>query len=118
MNNENVTSIEQSKRLEELIGTETADMVYVGGNKENLRVKDKSIEWYKHIDVFAWSFGALVDLVPVDQLGVWYMNANIMYRGFSFRTDSPAGDHCYNGKTKLEAVFNAVVDIYERRAQR
>lgn len=118
MNKENVTNIEQSKRLAELIGTETADMVYVGGNKENLRVKDKSIEWYKHIDVFAWSFGALVDLVPVDQLGIWRMNALTMHDGFAFSTDSPAGGHYYKGTTKLEAVFNAVIDIYERRAKR
>jgi len=118
MNKENVTNIEQSKRLAELIGTDTADMVYIGGNEEYLYTARNGANWYSKLDVLAWSFGALVDLVPVDQLGVWYMNANIMYRGFSFRTDSPAGDHCYNGKTKLEAVFNAVIDIYERRNQR
>lgn len=118
MNKENVTNIEQSLRLAELIGTETADMVYVGGNKENLRVKDKSIKWYKHIDVFAWSFGALVDLLPEDQLEVWHINSLTMYEGYSCWTNSPAGCHSWNGKTKLEAVFNSVIDIYERRAQR
>ena len=114
MNKETVTNIEQSLRLAELIGTETADMLYIGANEDYLRIKDKNT-LVGRLDVPAWTFGALVDLVPVDQLGIWYMNANIMYRGFSFRTDSPAGDHCYNGKTKLEAVFNAVIDIYEKR---
>lgn len=124
MNDENVTDIEQSKRLEELIGCETADMfwekslVKVGEGK----FEDKYALGYGKIVSAtaypAWSFGALVDLVPVDQLGIWRMNALTMYDGFAFCTDSPVGGHYYKGKTKLEAVYNAVVDIYERRAQR
>ena len=118
MNKENVTNIEQSKRLAELIGTDTADMVYIGGNEDYLYTARNGANWYSKLDVLAWSFGALVDLVPVDQLGVWYMKALIMYEGFTFSTDSPAGGHYYKGKTKLEAVYNAVIDIYERRAGR
>lgn len=117
MNKENVTNIEQSLRLEELIGTETADMVYIGANEDYLRIKDKNT-LVGRLDVLAWSFGALVDLVPIDQLGIWRMNALTMYDGFAFCTDSPAGGRYYKGKTKLEAVFNAVIDIYERRNQR
>ena len=117
MNKENVTNIDQSLRLAELIGTETADMLYIGANEDYLRNKDKNT-LVGRLDVPSWSFGALVDLVPVDQLGIWRMNALTMYDGFAFCTDSPAGGHYYKGKTKLEAVYNAVVDIYERRAQR
>lgn len=117
MNKENVTNLEQSLKLTELIGTDTADMVYTGGNKDYLRVRNKNT-LIGVLDVLAWSFGALVDLVPVDQLGIWRMNALTMHDGFAFCTDSPAGGHYYKGKTKLEAVFNAVVDIYERRAKR
>ena len=114
MNKENVTNIEQSLRLAELIGTETADMLYIDANEDYLRIKDKNT-LVGGLDVLAWSFGALVDLVPVDQLGIWRMNALTMYDGFAFCTDSPVGGHYYKGKTKLEAVFNAVIDIYERR---
>ena len=117
MNKENVTNIEQSKRLAELIGTNTADMVYVGGNEDYLRIKDKNT-LVGRLDVLAWSFGSLVDLLPEDQLEVWHINSLTMYEGYSCWTNSPAGRHSWNGKTKLEAVFNAVVDIYERRAQR
>ena len=117
MNKENVTNIEQSLRLAELIGTETADMLYIDANEDYLRIKDKNT-LVGGLDVLAWSFGALVDLVPVDQLGIWRMNALTMYDGFAFCTDSPVGGHYYKGKTKLEAVFNAVIDIHERRNQR
>ena len=116
MNKENVTSIEQSKRLAELIGTDTADMVYIGGNEDYLRIKDKNT-LVGRLDVLAWSFGALVDLLPEDQLEVWHINSLTMYEGYSCWINSPAGRHSWNGKTKLEAVFNAVVDIYERRQQ-
>jgi len=118
MNKDNVTSIEQSKRLAELIGTDTADMVYIGGNEEYLYTAKNGADWYSKLDVLAWSFGSLVDLLPEDQLEVWHINSLTMYEGYSCWTNSPAGRHSWNGKTKLEAVFNAVVDIYERRAQR
>ena len=123
MNNKNVTNIEQSKRLEELIGDKGSDMfwektfVKVGEGK----FEDKyTIGYGKIVSATAypaWSFGALVDLLPEDQLEVWHINSLTMYDGYSCWTNSPAGRHSWNGKTKLEAVFNAVVDIYERRAQ-
>ena len=115
MNKENVTSIEQSKRLAELIGTATADMVYIGGNEEYLYTAKNGADWYSKLDVLAWSFGALCDLLPEDQLEVWHINSLTMYEGYSCWTNSPAGRHSWNGKTKLEAVFNAVIDIYGRR---
>lgn len=116
MNKENVTSLEQSLKLTELIGTDTADMVYTGGNGDYLRVRNKNT-LIGVLDVLAWSFGSLVDLLPEDQLEVWHINSLTMYEGYSCWTSSPAGRHSWNGKTKLEAVFNAVIDIYERRAQ-
>lgn len=93
------------------IDTATADMRW---DEEFLRVGyDKDMN--KATQIPAWSLDALLDALGDSQLGVWHLDKLIMHNGYHLRTDSPVGGKTYTGKTKIEAVYNAVCDMLERR---
>lgn len=110
------TTIEQSNHLLELgLDPKTADMVWMC-NKWLYSIKDNILnrEQFSEQDTLAWSLDALLDALGDSQLGVWRLFKLILHEGYMLCTDSPNGGRSYCAKTKIEAVYKAVVDMLER----
>lgn len=107
------TTIEQSKHLLELgLDPATADMYYNNGREDELYVLRYNLD---ERDIHAWSLDALLDALGDSQLGVWRLMKLILHEGYMLCTDSPNGGRSYCAKTKIDAVYKAVVDMLEHR---
>ena len=103
------TSIEQSKKLAEILPIESADMYYTKDSLENYYCPIPLIGKYSaiHDQIPCWSLAALLKVIGN------IFKYNLDYNGISFILT--VGDFEVTNKTTVDACYEMIVNLNEQK---